>query len=612
MIELRSLAMAVLMLLTGLSGTAPALAADDASRLPIRAFVRHPDILAVQLSPSGRWLALTTGSEGKRIALAVVDLEGKEAINVVANFSDVDVRSFRWVNDDRLVFNTIDFAVGAGEQRFGPGLYSVRRDGSEQRQLIRGEGYLLREARAAVGREPLAWNHELLAVPRDGGNEVIVGSYQLNAQYEVQGVNALRLDITTGRTVSLAGARPDHAVRWWFDTLGNPRVIATLYQGESAYWWKGEADAPWRQLAAFPADSAPYWPVFIDAKGTLYVSQPTGERGIAELKRYDFAAGRPEAQAIVSTPGFDFAGRLITDSEGGRVFGISLATDAAQTVWFDARLKAIQKLADERFPGHVNTVSCARCDDPKVVLVSSYSDRDPGSIWVYRPADSAWQEIGKVRKDIDPKAMATLDFHRIKARDGEDLPLWVTARPAAKGAAPRPAILLVHGGPWVRGTDWHWDGQAQFLASRGYVVIEPEFRGGTGFGSRHFEQGWKHWGDTMQDDLADAVAWAGAQGVGRPGPGLHRRGQLWRLCDLDEPDRPPGAVPLRCRLGRCHRSATALRTLVGERFERGTASLRPACSARRSGERCGHAGACGAGGASRRDQGAVAAGFRPR
>ncbi len=108
--------------------------------------------------------------------------------------------------------------------------------------------------------------------------------------------------------------------------------------------------------------------------------------------------------------------------------------------------------------------------------------------------------------------MATLDLHRIKARDGLDLPVWVTM-PRGKAQASRPAVVLVHGGPWVRGTHWRWNADAQFLASRGYVVIEPEYRGSTGFGRAHFRAGFKNWGTTMQDDVADAVRWAAGNGL---------------------------------------------------------------------------------------------------
>jgi dipeptidyl aminopeptidase/acylaminoacyl peptidase len=144
-------------------------------------------------------------------------------------------------------------------------------------------------------------------------------------------------------------------------------------------------------------------------------------------------------------------------------------------------------------------------------LVTSYSDHDPGFFSVYRPKTDTWTTIGSVMRDIDPRRMADLDLHRMKARDGLELPVWVTRPKAAKG--PLPTVLLVHGGPWSRGVRWGWNGEAQLLASRGYVVIEPEFRGSTGYGRKLFRAGWKHWGTTMQDDLADVVRWAADQGI---------------------------------------------------------------------------------------------------
>jgi len=77
---------------------------------------------------------------------------------------------------------------------------------------------------------------------------------------------------------------------------------------------------------------------------------------------------------------------------------------------------------------------------------------------------------------------------------------------------PAATVVLVHGGPWVRGAEWAWRGEAQFLASRGYVVVEPEFRGSTGYGDRWYRAGWKQWGLAMQDDIADAALWAIKQG----------------------------------------------------------------------------------------------------
>jgi dipeptidyl aminopeptidase/acylaminoacyl peptidase len=109
---------------------------------------------------------------------------------------------------------------------------------------------------------------------------------------------------------------------------------------------------------------------------------------------------------------------------------------------------------------------------------------------------------------VPVERMAHMELHRPKARDGEDLPVWITRAPNLPAGQPAPAVILVHGGPWVRGTSWAWHGEAQFLASRGYLVIEPEFRGSTGYGVDHMHKGFKQWGLTMQDDVTDAVKFA--------------------------------------------------------------------------------------------------------
>lgn len=127
------------------------------------------------------------------------------------------------------------------------------------------------------------------------------------------------------------------------------------------------------------------------------------------------------------------------------------------------------------------------------------------------------QPIGVARPEIDPRRMAAMDLHRMKARDGLEIPVWVTRPRNAPAGKPLPAVVIVHSGPWSRGRYWGWHTDAQFLASRGYVVIEPEFRGSLGYGDTLFKAGWKQWGRAMQDDVADATRWAAAQGWADPG-----------------------------------------------------------------------------------------------
>jgi dipeptidyl aminopeptidase/acylaminoacyl peptidase len=186
---------------------------------------------------------------------------------------------------------------------------------------------------------------------------------------------------------------------------------------------------------------------------------------------------------------------------------------APGTVWFDPAMKALQAMIDARLPGLVNRLDPASCGCAQRVLVTSHSDRQPALYFLYDRSDDSLIAIGSSRPAVNPRQMADTDFFHIKARDGLEFPVYVT-KPHGKG--PWPTVVLVHGGPWLRGWHWRWDPESQFLASRGYLVVKPEFRGSTGYGDALQIAGNRQWGLKMQDDIADATIWAAKQGLADP------------------------------------------------------------------------------------------------
>jgi acetyl esterase/lipase len=481
------------------------------ARLSAEAFMGLAEIQSVQISPSGRWVAMMLLSNSGRYGLGVLDMlvEGTGGAKIVAQFLDQDVVYFDWVNEDWLIFSLGDFELGSAEQRHWPGLFSVRRDGSEPRKLINMQAGLLSPKFTRV----FSRHTRVLYVPYGLGDEIIVGWPNQG------GYLPYRLNVATGEDVSLAMGTPERVSKWFFDVRGVPRVGVAVKDGEIKVHWradpKDDSAAAWSVIGSFPALDRPWMPAALDAKGRLYVVAPEGAAGEQVLKRFDFATGKPESQAIVETPGFDFDGYVIRGATSGEALGVRVDTDAETTLWFDPHRKALQGEIDRRLPGRVNRLHCRRCDtEERVAVVFSYSDRDPGRWFLWRgPIEkpTMWRHIAAARKAIDPRQMATLDFHRFKARDGREIPVWVTNPAGRRADEPLPTVVLPHGGPWVRGGYWRWSNWPQFLASRGYRVLEPEFRGSQGFGDAHFRAGFKQWGTAMQDDLADAVAWAALQ-----------------------------------------------------------------------------------------------------
>lgn len=502
--------------------TAPAAAPAATAPLPPEVFFRNPDIRSAKLSPSGRRLALQMGSADGRDGLFVLELDDLQKSRAVARFDDADVRRFEWVNEERLVFDTIDRDAGSGDQPRASGLFGVRVDGSELRLLVQLTRPFFTNP-SGPGREPLPFNHVLLHVPagqQPGQDEVVIGRVEISGNV-VTSVTPLRLNVENGRASQAYERRPT-SQQWLFDSAGQARVAIQRAGGRLRVHWREPGQDEWTLLADHDVLSPPWAPAFVDPQGRLLVAR-LSPQGFNVLHRWDPVARAPQPEPFVSTPGFDFTGELIADDVTGRLIGVRVDTDAETTVWFDEGLKRVQALADARFPGRVNRLSCSRCSTPqRVVLVRSYSARDPGRYAVWREEKNDWVVIGPVRRDVDPQRMAEVDFQRIRARDGRELPLWLTVPPGrkavkdAKDGPAGPAVVLVHGGPWVRGGHWQWSELEQFLASRGYVVIQPEFRGSTGYGQAHFRAGWKQWGRAMQDDVADAVQWAVQQGWADP------------------------------------------------------------------------------------------------
>ncbi len=473
---------------------------------PAAAFFGPAKLQGAALSPSGRWLAAMTSVPNRRIGFLILDLEGKQESRFVEASPRDDAVWFQWVNDDWIVFSVYD-PEDRRTYGYGAGLMSMKRDGSESRMLIAREydpGDPFRK------RRELDPNHRFMRLGAPGTTEVIVGEDLDDVRGDYAHTTLKALDVTTGATRSVEREAP-RASGWWFDAKGRARVTSHNNGGKVTLSWADKSGA-WREIAKADQFDLPFWPMYVEGDDTLVVTT-SDLTGANEFRHFDFTSNKPAAEVMLATPGFDGPAAPYRLRDSGTVIGLRLAVDTATTVWFSPTMDKIQALVDAKLPGHVNDISCVPCDNPRVVLIHSYSAVDPGSYVLYRPQEGRWQLIGQVRPDIEPERMARLSFHRTKARDGLDLPVWVT-RPAQASASTKaaPAVVLVHGGPWIRGTRWSWDAEAQFLASRGYVVIQPEFRGSTGYGENHHRAGWKQWGQAMQNDVTDALRFGVAQG----------------------------------------------------------------------------------------------------
>jgi len=471
---------------------------------PVEAFFANNAFGDAVLSPSGRYLAVRTGRPGRRDALAVIDLDTGKPASLIGN-DDTDVGEFQWVNDRRLVYNVHDSTITASQEELAPGVFGIDVDGSHFKQLA---------GRRGNGNEKETWRAYLFdqqGPQSTAARHVLVAHYAWDGKYDRSFIQ--RIDTDTGDTAWVE-APYEKAHSFLLDFDGKLRLAISSFQVGTIIQYRNPTNDEWNVVASYAAREprAHIKPIGFGPDGTLYVIANAGEN-LATLRTLDVKTGKLSKDALVATPGYDFDGTLVYNRK--KVLGVRLTTDAEANIWFDPAMQTIQDAVNKALPATVNLLSVAADPDAKRVLVESYSDRQPRTFSLYNVKTGQLELSAAPYPLIQPAAMGRQEPMQYKARDGLAIPGLLTLPPGGQRSK-LPMVVLVHGGPWVRGASWGWTPESAFLASRGYAVLEVEFRGSTGFGAAHFEAGLKQWGLAMQNDIADGTRWAIAQGIADP------------------------------------------------------------------------------------------------
>ncbi len=450
---------------------------------------RQAQIADMQLSPDGKRLAALSPVAGRQ-NLVVMDIATRVP-NAVTAFAQRDVVVFRWVNDRRLILQTGSLAERMTDLS-GAGMVAIDADGKEPRPLTGPQGTWLALVRTLPGDTDDIIVQQF--VFRPGTVEPVTGG-------------VYRMNTRNGRMVSLGSGRPEANGReaWVVDNDGVARAFAIKRRGATAIYYRAAASAPWRKLDEY-TDSEPGWaPIAIAEDGkALYVTS-WKDRDKAALRLLDPDAPGP-GRIIASHPYVDVQ-RVVLDY--GKPVGISYEGDRLAFAWFDEELERIQSTVDTALPRAVNELGWSR--ERTRVLVKSFSDVSPGTFYLFDRATGKIEWLAERSPWIKPEAMSPTRAVRYRARDGMDIPAYLTL--PRNGAGKRhPMVVLVHRGPWTEGASWRFDAEVQHLASRGYAVLQPNYRGTLRYGWKHYRASFRQWGRAMQDDVADGAAWAIAQG----------------------------------------------------------------------------------------------------
>lgn len=482
---------------------------EASAQVDVNAFVRKDQFEDIKLSPTGEYFAATVPLEDRTV-LAITSRADSKLRATFALGKNSHVGGFWWVSRDRVViavaqkFGQLDEPVPTGE------LYAIGADGGKPAILV---GYRIDTQQVGSNIQQKK-SEELSAtlidtLPEDDKN-ILVAIWPWN---EDPYTRVERMDVFSGRRVPVARA-PVRRAEFTTDNASVVRFahgaggdnVSKLYHrtGEGAEWILVNDEATTHRVE---------WPLgFAGDNRTAYLQVQQAE-GTDAVVAYDTVTG--ERRELLRDANVSPAATITEFGPRTVPVGVFLADGKWSTAFFDnsGQEARLYRSLEAAFPGEAVTITSST-DDGKLVLVSVWSDRNPGDFYIFDTQTKKADFLLARRQWFDPARMAEQVPIHLKSRDGLDLHGYLTLPPGKTGKLPM--IVLPHGGPFGRRDYWGFDNDPQILAAAGYAVLQVNFRGSGGYGRRFHQAGAKQWGGTMQDDLTDATRWAIAQGHADP------------------------------------------------------------------------------------------------
>ncbi|HUD96072.1 MAG TPA: prolyl oligopeptidase family serine peptidase [Woeseiaceae bacterium] len=472
-----------------------------AEPIPINAWVHDPVIASVGVSPDGNQLvALTLSDVNEAPDITIWDTRNLAATPKRFKPGDSKAIFVQWLNDERLFVigrQKFDYRIGGRTTKwFRDKSYIVDRNGKEFREILGNRDNI---GASLFDSLPMHDNKALVALVNlefaTDIYEINLDSLNVRRVYRgVSGENYIADHDGEVRSKARVHGRGDDA-----------RIEYSYLHPETGAWEHHHSLYATRREGMQPVGFDP-------DRRTVYMHDNTG-RDKAVIRKYDlitrelgdpvFADSTFEAVTIIQSRQPEDFGKII----GYIGDGASRFRDYSDEEW-----ETLQSRIDSALPeDQIHTISSISRDF-SVAVISSSGPKEPGAYYLMFGGEELIP-LGRSRPFLEPDTLADMTLEEYEARDGMRIPAFLTL--PTQGSAPYPAVIMPHGGPWAR--DYQgFDLWAQFLASRGYLVLQPQYRGSDGWGQALWRAGDREWGQKMQDDKDDGARWLVEQGLADP------------------------------------------------------------------------------------------------
>jgi len=450
-------------------------------QIPLKNFFKHPKKSAYQISPDGKYISYL-GPFKKRMNIFVQPI-GSEKATRITSVTDRDLGGYFWKSGSRIVY----LKDNAGDENFH--LYAVNVDGTNLKDLTPFEG-----VRA-----------DFVDELEDNDNEMLI---QLNKDNK-EVFDVYRLDINTGEMTKIA-KNPGNITGWLTDHNGKLRIAVTT-DGTSSSFMHRETENDSFVTIFTTNFKESVEPLFFDFDNkNIFVRSNLG-RDKAAILKMDPSTGK-ELTNLFEHPEVD-AGNLSYSRNRKVLTAISFTTWKRYRKFLDEPTEKLFKNLEAQLNGYEISLSSSTKDE-NVFIVRTYSDRSLGAYYLYTFSTNTLTKITDISPWLKEEKMAVMKPITFASRDGLIINGYLTL-PVGKDPKNLPVIINPHGGPWAR-DNWGFNPEVQFLANRGYAVLQINFRGSVGYGREFMELSFKQWGKTMQDDITDGVNWLIKEGIANP------------------------------------------------------------------------------------------------
>lgn len=478
-------------------GVLSASVASYAEQIPIQAWIHDPVISSIETNPSGtKLVGLTLTDVNKAPEVTVWDLSDLSKPPVHFGPPDVKPLFVSWLNDEQLYV-------------YGRQKYDIRVSGRFVK-WFRDKVYIM-DAKGRKTREILSNREKVGArlvnsLPMEK-DKILVGATNLEFAEDLFEIN-----LKNFAAKRVYRGSPENSV---IVDLNGDVVAKTAFEGGNPgarieFSYKNPETDKWDVHHSLMAkEREGMQPISIDLDGrTIYMADNTGtDRTV--LKKYDVVT-RELSEPIFSG---DFEAADVVQSSLPENYGtvIAYVGEGAETVieYVDEDAKALQSMIESVLPEGQEHRITSRSNDSSVIVIRSSGPKEPGNYSLLLNKKELLP-LGRSYPHIDSSKLSDMAYVEYKARDGLVIPAYLT-KPKF-GKAPYPTVIMPHGGPWARDR-YGWDMWVQFLANRGYAVLQPQYRGSQGWGQKLWRAGDREWGQKMQDDKDDGAAWLVEQGV---------------------------------------------------------------------------------------------------